>query len=374
MILNMTFISCSDEIPEPDPEENATKERLILIYAIAANSLQPNLTDDMNEILRVAPYLNLKNNKVLVYSVKRDGICRLQELRKTPSGGFGFETVQEFPDLPLSTSPERISDVISYVTDNYEYPYKGLVLWSHATGWIPWFDGDTPEQPSRRAFGEDQYDGQKYMTNITTLAEAIPEDTFDFIWFDCCYMANIETVYQLREKTDKIVGYVMEIADSGMPYDITMPYLLRKDADLRMAAKELFEYYNDYSIAISVSIMDTKYLPELAEASKEVIATGTAPSASRLKLVQDYQRFQKVNFYDMGQLLNSYSELSEDVKANLTSAFSNAVVYKAISNFDFNRIKINVADFSGLSMYNFTDSDNSYDLFYQQLDWYQATR
>lgn len=376
LIAAAVFITAFDSCSKDEPEEYSVKERLVLIYAVAANNLQVNLKYDMQEILKVAPNLNLKNNKVLVYSVVNSGECLLQELQKNNKGESEFVTVKEFEELPLSTSEERISEVMGYVAANYDYPKKGLILWSHADGWLPWYQS-TPSEPAeqddrRKSFGWDNYEGSTYKTNITALADAIPADMFDFIWFDCCYMANIETVYQLRDKTDYVVGSVLEIASDGMPYDLTMPYLLQPEADLKAAA---FEFYNDYDsrfIPVSVSIIDTSQLYNLADVARDIFATGTP--ATSLANIQTYQRNQPVKFYDMGQLLRSYTNVPSGLETALDEAFDKAVTYKLISEKDFNNRVINTAGYSGLSMHNYTDSGSSNETFYQTLDWFKATR
>lgn len=366
------FSACSSD----EPLDKAEKERLILIYAVAANNLQYNLKYDMQEILDIAPKLNLANNKVLVYSVVNSGECILQELRKNKSGKYEFVTVMTFPELPLSTSGERIAEVMEAVVAKYDYPYKGLVLWSHADGWLPWGQS-TPDFPDgdnekRKSFGWDNYQGQTYKTNITTLAEAIPAGTFDFIWFDCCYMANIETIYQLRDKTDYVVASVLEIAQDGMPYQLTMPYLLQKTPDLKSAAFEFYSYYDSHYIAVSVSITDTSQLEYLAEVTKSVFRLGTPPTA--LSNIQTYQRSLSEKFYDMGQLLRSYTNVDSQLEDALNDAFSNAVTYKLISDFDFNNKPINTRDYSGLSMHHYINSGSPNETFYQTLDWFMATR
>lgn len=366
-ILNIVLPSCSGDEPTPP----AQKERLILIYAVAANNLQPNLGKDMEEILDVAPSLDLESNAVLVYSVDNSGECLLQQLAKDKTGRCFFETVRQFPQLPLSTSEERISEVMEYVSSNYTYPNKGLVLWSHADGWLPWFAGSTPEYEKRRSFGWDNFEGNTYKTNITSLAEAIPDNMFDFIWFDCCYMANIETIFQLREKTPTIVGSVLEIASDGMPYQLTMPYLLRRTPDFREAAFQFFSYYDRSYTPVSVSIIDTSGLDFLALAAGDVMKTGTPPA--NLSTIQTYQRSLPVKFYDMGQLLRSYSGVPTEVLTNLDEALDATVVYKLISDLDFSNRPVNTRDYSGLSMHHFTDSGSPNEEFYKTLDWYKAT-
>lgn len=372
--------SCLTEEDEPGTSDGNQhgKHRVILLYAVAANNLETYLPMDLQEVLDVAPELNLTNNKFLLYYVDKTGRCYLKELAKNERGIFEFSLVREFPELPLSTTEERISSVCEYVKKNYDYPKYGLILWSHATGWLPAPNGEGPEDNSKqKAFGSDKYNNIAYQTNITTLAEAIPAGMFDFIWFDCCYMANIETVYQLRDKTDYIIGYVTEIYSTGMPYDLTMPYLLKKTPDLEKAALELYESYNLWGRAVSVSIMDTAKLENLAWAAKEIFRIGTPPSS--LHDIQNYGTKidgKNVYFYDLKQLLDSYSGITRNDREELHQALQKAVIFKRISSRDFNSPSqpVNVDDYSGLSVHHYLDSDTDAEKFYRTLDWYKATR
>lgn len=118
--------------------------------------------------------------------------------------------------------------------------------------------------------------------------------------------------------------------------------------------------------------MVTSQLEELAEITKEIFAVGTPPS--NLSEIQTYQRNLSVKFYDMGQLLRSYSDVDSALRASLDEAFSKAVTFKLISDKDFNYRPIKTSDYSGLSMHNFTNSGSTNELFYETLDWYKATR
>lgn len=368
IVASLGLTSCHDEPGEEKPVE---KYRLILLYAVAANNLYSNLRADMNEILKVGNQLDLVHNKVLVYSVVPGGECKLQELVKGKNG-YEYSTVRTFDSTPLSVEEERISEVIGYVEENYEYPYKGLILWSHATGWEPWFGSYPPRDERRRSFGADQYDGKTYRCNINDLAAAIPEGVFDFIWFDCCYMANIETVYQLRNKTEKIVGYVTEVWNDGMPYDATMPYLLRKNPDLPGAAFALYEHYDANWEAVTVSITDTSQLEQLAYTSSKIFSQGTPPSS--LTGIHNYARSPQGPFYDMGQLLRSYTGVSTADLEEFNDTMDKAVPYKLASELDFTGAPIKAEDYCGLTMHNFVDNGSASENFYKELDWYVSTR
>lgn len=367
-IASLGLVSCNDE-----PEQKIEHKRLILLYAVAANNLNSNLRYDLREILSVGGQLDLVRNKVMVYSVVPVGECKLQEMVKTKTGTYEFSTVKEFDPLPLSVEEERIREVIDYVDATYDYPYKGLILWSHATGWEPWF-GTFPDSGSgaRRSFGVDSYEGVSYRCNINNLANAIPEGIFDFIWFDCCYMANIETAYELRNKTEKIVGYATEIWNDGMPYDATMPYLLRADPDLPGAAFALFAHYDEAGEAVTISITDTSELEGLARASTRIFAEGTAPTS--LVGIHNYARSPNGPFYDMGALLRSYRGVPEVYVDEFDKALERAVPYKLASEYDFSGALIRPSQYCGLTMHNFIDNGTASENFYKLLEWYKATR
>ena len=377
VLISVVFTSCKDESDEPlDPSEDG---RLILIYAVAANNLQYNLTADMSEILQVAPKLDLVNNAVLVYYVRQDGLCKLARLTKTQEGKYDFLEETTFPDEPLSTTSERMREVFSYVETNYNYSNKGLIMWSHGTGWLYWPDGSGPGS-KYKAFGEDKYEGKTYKTNIPELAEGIPAGMFDFIWFDLCYAANIETIYQLRDKTPYIIGSVIEISANGMPYDITMPYLLNADANIMGAAGAFSDYYARYDTPYAMSILRTDRLPELADISREIIAIGQAPADFRN--IQNYsilfENGKRTTFYDLEQLLDGYGDVPTTLKQKLADCMSRLVIFNRISDFNWsNRYvttneMIDVEDCSGVSMNHFVDNGSESSEYYKTLDWYKA--
>lgn len=376
VLICVSFFSSCEKIYDEDSD--CAKGRLILIYAVAANNLQGNLGQDLSEILSVADRLDLENNAVLVYYVINSGECKLKQLKKTNKDSYDYIDIATFPELPLSTSAARMQEVFQYVDTNFDYPQKGLIMWSHATGWLYWPAGSTPKDDRHRAFGQDNYQGGVYKTNIPELAEGIPEGMFDFIWFDCCYSANIETIYELKNKTSHIVGSVIEISAYGMPYQLTMPYLLRKEADLVGAATAFSNYYENY-LPYAISIVNTEKLPYLAEVAKEIM-TGYEPPFF-YDNIQNYAVFKedgkRATFYDMRQLLGSYRNLPDALKTELSQSFNATVEFNMISNTNWpingKSEFIEADECSGLSMHNYIDSNDVNAEFYRTLEWYQAT-
>lgn len=111
--------------------------------------------------------------------------------------------------------------------------------------------------------------------NVDELADAIPDSRFETIWFDCCYMAGIEVIYQFRNKCRTFVGYPTEVWLEGMPYDMTLPFLMKTVPDITGAARTFFDYYNEVRDPVTVTVVDMSKLEPVADAAKAVYASGS---------------------------------------------------------------------------------------------------
>ena len=98
-----------------------------------------------------------------------------------------------------------------------------------------------------------------------------------YIIFDACYMANVESAYDLKEVTDYILGSACEIIANGMPYGDILPIMASTSPlldRLNNSAKAFVDYYKNnrqgaYSSACS-AVIDCRQLDALAEVTKRV--------------------------------------------------------------------------------------------------------
>ena len=255
------FSSCINE----DPIDNTQpKQTTLLIYAVATNSLSGNLVSDKNEMIQAASQIDLNKNNILLFETKyqylednsKAGNVNLLKLVKDKQTGVcSWEIVKDYNDGTASLDPSRVTEIINHVTNGYPADNYGLVFWSHSTASQPYFDDNTStlkysvieetnkvSVPMQYSFGQDIPVGNgnpAYQINIDDLANAIPDNLFDYIWFDSCYMSNIETIYQFRDKCKTFVGYPTEVLDAGLPYQNVLPFMVGKTPDLIHAA-ELF--------------------------------------------------------------------------------------------------------------------------------------
>ncbi len=380
----LAILGCSSCHKNSDIPNTIDPTRTVLIYAVASNNLSTYLEKDIAEMIEAAPNVESlgENVRVLLYSVasKSASVATLDELLQNADGSWSFQTLKTYDRDTFSTDPERMSQVYADVREISPTDCYSLIFWSHGTGWLPNFS--THEVPAvQRSFGWDTYQDVTDKCDIIELADAIPAGMFDYIWFDVCYMMSIETAYQLRNKCDYIAGYPTEDWSPGMNYDSTLPMLASVSPDLIGTAKSFFDYYNSANMAVTVSVIDTNGLDNLAAVCSEIYACGKRPD-SAIGL-QDYGRSPYRGLYDFGQFSRAYlSSLDENDEnadnAALLQAFSNALddvlLYGGCTSKDFDGKNAFDPDiYSGMSChfpYTFTSEQEAY---YQSLDWTKAT-
>lgn len=379
--LILVLFSCSDKNnEEPYNDQNDRKvKRTLLIYAIASNSLSSNLEMDMKEMQDVGAQLDLENYRLFVYSVQLDPktgysmMPKLQQLEKT-SRGYNFKTIKEYDNEYRSTDKNRIRKVFQDVQTLSPSQYYGLVLWSHSDAWLPspnW----TALIPQHQSFGQDKDNVQSHYCEIDDLAESIPVELFDFIWFDSCYMANIESLYEFSGKTDYIVGSVTELTSYGMPYDLTLPKLLVEKPNLVEIARLETDYYISTSTPITMTVVDMSKIEKLASATADCYKNFKYLDNS--VWLQVYSRRISPALYDFGQytrelVKQNYADNSsqDSLLVQFTQLLDEFVLYKGHSNLNFSGNVIVESNYSGLSCHKLTNSESKGESFYKSLKWY----
>ncbi len=100
--------------------------------------------------------------------------------------------------------------------------------------------------------------------DITNFAAAVKAQNYrpDYLLFDACFMANIETLYDLRECTDYVIAAPCEIMAQGFPYERAMPWFFTdggKEYNLTKVCEAFWNFYmNDattQSGCISLAVM-----------------------------------------------------------------------------------------------------------------------
>ncbi|MDE5773724.1 MAG: hypothetical protein K2H86_04630 [Muribaculaceae bacterium] len=383
--------SRSDEPKPNDGDKIKHRKSSILIYAVASNNLSTSLQSDMTEILNAAPKLDIDNNEIFIYYLTNKTIPALYSLEYDKSSkSYNFVKKLDYDRTLFSTDPRRISNVISDYIRLTSADKRGLIFWSHGTGWLPYFSDhivpddinstNSPQSRVHKSYGYDSYMGVVDQCDIIELADAIPSDTFHYIWFDCCYMGGIEVAYQLRDKADYMVGYCTEVWGDGMQYTLTMPFLATEHPDITGAAEAFANYYIRQNLAVTVGVYDLSKIEKVAD----IAASRFDIEAPSIIFMQNYGR-SNYRFYDFGQYQKSkmidapakWSQTSFDEAMaayndiELNAALEDFVIYKASAEIDFNRRPLSLDYFSGVTMHYYSDSSDETDEYYRQTDWFK---
>lgn len=402
-IFLFAIISCQDEPGDSPFVED--KKTTILIYAVATNSLSLNLDADKEEILKAAENIDLDNNNVIIFETTYDYTPKILKLSKI-KGKYEFEKVKELSYDISSLNPVRLSEVLDFVLNKFKAEKYGLIFWSHSTGSDPDLkSAGISSKTMAYSFGQDIDNSTNISTeiNVDVLAGVIPDNLFEFIWFDSCYMSNIETIYEFKNKCKYFIGYPTEVMDDGMPYDIVLPLLAKEHPDIIEGAKLFFDYYLNYPISLrriaTVAVIDMSKIDDLADFCEEQNQLFIPATTSFIK----YTRGNIGPFYDLGDYTKAMinqkitatsvslqtrfesGELSEEeyylmiedldenkLLAEWENVLNQVVVYKNATNRDFNGFLIPANRFSGISahIYNFNSTDQSED-YYKSYDWFK---
>ena len=372
IITPLFFLSCNrndnKECKDPFVE---SKNRTVLIYMAASNSLDIyNFTSaDLEEMEEgIESVSDLEGCNILVYLQRGSSSARqtpkLLRLIKDPKTNKAeWVTIKEY-EHQISTDPEVMGTVFRDMRKYYPANSYGLVLWSHADGWL---EGEPKMQT--RWFGEDKYEGVSYKMDILDLRKALSKvPKFDFILFDACLMQTIEVAYELKDHTHYMMGSPAEIPGPGAPYQEVIPVFFERTpiSDLvKDIANSYYGYYKEtytgsssgnypWKGGVSMTVLDLTQVDRFAESMKAILKSNNSEYVDL--------EYSGVFYYDPGRGMKYYYT---DIKSSLEgsniplsgawkSSYSDFVTYFETTPTNYSGVK--GADFSmkganGVSMY-----------------------
>lgn len=359
--LLMIFMSCKKDVyiastlVDTYPKSNRT----VLVYMGGNNNLS-NETYDKIEALKTAYTPGM--GRLLIFQVAKGISPKLMEISAGNNGHAEIKTLQTYNNRNAASSGV-FKDVLQDLVKEAPADSYGLVLFSHASGWLPERTLIAPRSLLQ--------DGDKDM-ELPDFAAAIPDHFFDFMVFESCFMAGIEVAYELKDKTDYIVASSAEILSPGFIeiYPKLLPCLYKPTADLISFAQLYFNHYNKNEgdlRAATVAVINTRTLPALAAWVRQH-ADGTF-QANDLKEVQHFDRYQTYSlFFDFEDY---YRRLSpSESHDELAALLQNTVVYKAATpQFLLGYSGFEIHEFSGLTSYIPQEDFGYLNTAYKKLKW-----
>lgn len=329
--------------------------RTVLVYIGADNNLSNTANSNiysMNSCISSG----MDNYNLLVFVDRKDVAPALLHIHN-----FKIDTVAKYPERD-SSDPTVLREVIDNVLENWKAEHYGLVMWSHGTGWLPtdmlhYVAPNMKYSPKHRAFAWEDRKGQSpaySCMELEGLVEAIPEDVFDFIVFDACYMGNVEVAFALRNKAPQIVSSCYEIVSYGFPYHIVTRDLL--NGNVLKSCNEFYRYYNSmngWEQMAGISLVKTEGLDSLARCFRKIIAEyGDTIQTLDPSGIQCFDRFTNHVFYDLEDFVETIcqdSDYMNEFRLQLEECVPYYISTPYIFPGDKEEIKVN--SYCGLSVY-----------------------
>ncbi|MFV0418892.1 MAG: clostripain-related cysteine peptidase [Dysgonomonas sp.] len=354
----LIFISCFGCSCSSDDDENSKIDHVLLVYLGGDNNLSDETDLKLEAISR--GWQSDSKSRILVYQDAKDMSARLLEI----TGNGSFVTIGQY-GKENSANKDVFHRVITDAKTLYPHAHFNLLVFSHASGWLP--SGSLQSPKSLIQVKSIFVDGENQM-ELADFASAIPDKAFHTIIFEACFMAGIEVVYQLKDKTDYILASSTELLSPGFTY--IYPQELSKlvynnDEQFMQAAFNYFDQQNGDMRSASFSLIKTDSLDVLAHYIKENCDFSKEISLSEL---QHFDRYFYRLFFDFEDY---YIRLMpEDKKEYFLKLIDDIIVYKLATDtfmLGYNGFMIN--KHSGMTTYVMQTEFPTLNENYRYLDW-----
>ncbi len=336
-----SFISCDDG--DTIDVNDINKQTIIVYMPWTGTNTNPGLFYEFKENLDSIEGVIVKskgtNGRVIVFLSTSPDSSSLYEMIYH-KGQVQHINIKKYAGHDYTTATgltSILNDAKSYAPAlNY-----AMIVSGHGSGWTykeDWTSYPFPAKrhllrargritpPTTRFFGS--VSDNQYATNIPIIAEAIANAgmKMQFILFDDCYMANIETAYELRNVTNFLIASTSEVMSIGMPYQSMWKLLASPTPNYENAVQAFNTFYKNYVYPFgALSAIDCRKLDKLAARMKYINSKFNFNASLRDSL-QTLDGFNTTLFYDLGDyvarlcqnkdLLNDFNkDLKEAVKA-----------------------------------------------------------
>ncbi|WP_462353219.1 clostripain-related cysteine peptidase [Alistipes timonensis] len=390
-----TLAACSKEEPGYNPP--ALADRTVLLY-MPGQSLSAYYKNNIQGIHTAVTDRALGNGRMLVcwQPEKQTSAVMLEIYYDRNKRRSETKTLKTYDDFNAGSAAD-VQRIFADAAELAPAQNYGLIIGCHGKAWIPASGGvlpyslrsaepdddvwtTAPGAKTTRSFGDTGYE-----LDITELASAIETQSFrfDYLIFDDCFMANIETLYDLRRAVDYIVASPCEVMGDGFPYDRIVPHLFEGNGVLSSLEKACWEFWNLYendwrsTIAYEqsgcISLAVTAQLDALA---KEMRRIKDKKQAFDIDALQYYKGNVTKLFYDLEHYVTlccNDQDVVDDFKARMELAFPVSSRHHTASFYSaYDRRNHSINYYSGVSVSE-PEPSPRYAAENQQTNWYRDT-
>lgn len=351
------FCSCQKD----DEEEYIPPvEHVLFVYMGGDNDLSSETYQKIEAIQK--GWDGNPARKIVIYSDPRDNVPLLVEIVK--ENGQNVQKVIRRYEEENSASSKTMERAIREIKNLYPAPSYGLLIFSHASGWLP--KGMLKQPKSIMIDGKDEME-------LADFATAIPDKAFDYIVLETCFSAGIEVVYELRDKTAFILASSAEIVSPGFTdvYPEAVSDLLKKDLEsFATKVHSHIEQKQGDRQSSTLSIINTSRLDALASFVKQNC------DLSKEVQINDIQKFDRYAYRLFFDFRDYYSRLleTEGQRQELDRLINDCVVWKAATKrFMPNTNGFNIKEHSGMTAYILQEKFPVLNEAYSRTGWPEAT-
>ncbi|MDR3286079.1 MAG: hypothetical protein LBT27_01380 [Prevotellaceae bacterium] len=313
LLFILFFFSCKEKFtPAPEPPV-ALPERTILVYLCGDNNLSSEIDIKIDALHEGMKNIGKTDNHLIVYADYNDKMPKLVEIKAD-----GITLIEQYAELN-SASAVNFANILQKVFSKFSAKSYGLICFSHASGWLPKGALNNPSGYNAASYNSDNslpvtqsiFEDNGQEMSIAEFADAIQTEDgkLKFIIFETCYMAGVEVVYELRNKTEYIISSAAEMLSNGLAdiYPDNLSDLFAPEPRLKTFAKAYFDYRNNMSgtsRSATISLINTAKMDDLAAVVKTIYNNNAAFDIGN---IQHFNRNQHHLFFDLSDFIEIIS-------------------------------------------------------------------
>ena len=314
------------------------KDTFTIMVYMCGTDLESKSGMASNDLQEMAKATIGKNINLIVYTGGCSG-WKIQGISSSVNQIYKVETGKLIPlvkDAGKATmvDPANLTEFIQFCTKHYPANRQALIFWDHGGGSIS-------------GYGYDEKKPNAGTMDLSEIKSALKNagTTFDFIGFDACLMATLETGLMLDDYADYMIA--SEETEPGIGWYYT-PWLNSLSANTSMPTIEIGKNIVDAFVdecnkrcagqKTTLSVVDLAELSATVPAELKSFATSTSKliSSNNYKTVSDARsatrEFAASNRIDQVDLVHLCTNLNTKESQELATALLGAVKYNKTSS------------------------------------------
>nr|MBP7472214.1 hypothetical protein [Prevotella sp.] len=391
-ILLFSMSSCTEEAEDIS---SINKQTIIVFMPWSGETMKTLLSNNISDIESAIVSNNgLSNSRLLVFFSNQSNQSSLYEITWTKNSGCTSNIIKEYNDESYLTT-DGMAGIINLAKTTAPALNYAMIIGGHGTGWTyksDWNNYPYNAKKLSKSLSADimpQFTETRFLGNVSDLNYAFDVDflasaiektgtKLQYLLLDNCYMANVETAYELKDATNFLIASTSEIQGYGMPYSTMWSSLCSSAPSYSSITSAYKTFYSSYTTNPygTLSVIDCREMENLASVMKKINAKTTLADSLR-DSVQVLDGFNKPIFYDLNSYvsnLNPSNSLSQEFSTALSSVIRSSVHTDSINSILYGTgVKyIKIKTFSGITISDL--SNNSVAIRgLSKTKWYSAT-